>query len=230
MQGARTWFVLILLAVTLPVEGAPSAAGSIERGYSIHRDGSKIGTRTLRITWNGQNLEVVNETNIAVGVLFVTLFKRHENMRELWRGGRLVEFFSQVNNDGEQFKVKGTRTSEGTIRVEGSAGNYIAPKGTLPATYWHEGITKTETLIHVMRGRLQKVSTTRVGPEFLTVGKERVKTTRYRMTGDERVDLWFGDGRLIIRALYHNEDGSKVDIRANDPAGAAADSLGQALD
>lgn len=218
--------LVIVLALVLQTGAAAAANELIDTTFAVYRNGSEVGTRNLRITRNGDSLEVVNETRIAVDVLFITVFEREERLHEVWRDGRLVRFSSRVNNDGERFEVAAVRTEEGTFRVEGVGGTYEAPRGALPATYWHDGIVMTDALIHVMRGTLQHVTTTRVGEARLRVGGEEVKTTRYRMTGDERVDLWFNEEGLIVRALRHGRDGDKIDFRAKSvsdlPSGLSA--------
>lgn len=219
--------VVILLAALLPARPV-AAAGEVlvDTTFTVYRNGSEIGTRNLRIARDGDSLEVVNETRIAVDVLFVTVFKRHERLHEVWRNGRLVRFSSRVDNDGKMFEVEAARNGDGGLRVEGAAGTFEAPEGTLPATYWHAGVAETDTLIHVMRGSLQRVSTARVGEERLLVGEEALKTVRYRMTGDERVDLWFNEEGLIARAVHHGRNGSEIDFRAKSisdlPSGLSA--------
>lgn len=217
MERFATFAFVILLAAT-PHARAAEAEVISDTTFAVYRNGSDIGTRNLRISRNGDGLEVVNETRIAVDVLFITAFRRHERLVEVWRGGRLARFSSRVDNDGERFEVEAVRNGDGTLRVKGKDGAYEAPEGTLPATYWHVGVAMTDTLIHVMRGSLQRVTTARVGEETLEVGGEPMKTVRYRVTGDERVDLWFSEDGLIARAIHHTPGGDEIEFRARKPS------------
>lgn len=220
------WICSGLVSATISVLLAlsPQAlAQSLERDYAVFRGGSEIGTRTLRLVADENGLEVINETSIAVKVIFITAYRREETLREIWRDGRLVRFSGDINNDGEQFEVEAVRQTDGQLRVEGSAGIYMAPPGTLPATWWHDGIVRTDTLIHVMRGKLQHVTSDRVGTETINVAGRDVKTVHHRISGDENVDLWFDDDGIVVRAIYQTEDDNEIEFRATEIRDVPAD-------
>ncbi|MEX2643174.1 MAG: DUF6134 family protein [Acetobacterales bacterium] len=205
-------FVALCLVAAQPQASAANGV-TYERNLEVFRNGKLIGTRQLRISQNGDSLEVINETKIAIEVLFITAFHRTELLREVWRNNRLVEFSSRVNENGDTFEVDVVRNNNGTLQVQGAAGTYNAPGTTLPATYWHRGIVDTDTLTHVMSGELQRVETSLVKKEVLMVNGRPVATTQYRMRGDERVDIWFDDKNVAVNVMYHTDGGDKIEFR-----------------
>lgn len=213
-MNRRTFGILTALCLALWQSHANAASDvTYERNLEVFRNGDLIGTRQLRISQNGDSLEIINETKIAVEVLFITAFRRTELLREIWRDGRLVEFSSRINENGDTSEVKAVRNDNGGLRVQGTAGTYDAPGTTLPATYWHKGIVDTNTLTHVVSGELQRVQTSRVKEEVLMVNGSPVETTLYRMTGDERVDIWFDDKNLAVNVVYHSRGGDRIEFR-----------------
>ncbi len=210
------WRLLYLIALVATVGGAlDAAADTQERSYVIFRDGSEIGTRELRISRNGDEVVVDIETDIKIKVAFITVFKRHERQREVWRDGQLVEFTSTVDDDGDDYRVVAHRR-DGALEVNGSVRPYRAPDGAMPATYWNQRIVDAPSIIHVKLGRLQDVQTSFVGEETLKINGSDIPVTRYATTGDENLDLWYDHTGTAARVIYKVGDGSEIEFMAVD--------------
>lgn len=207
--------LVVLLGAGVAVPAAAEAV--VERSFSVFRNGEEIGTRDVRIIYNGNSIDVRHVTRIAVKVLFITVYRRIENLREYWVDKELHRFSSDIDNDGDSYSVNVVRGDNGNLRVQRPAGAYEAPKDALPATYWHERIVRAETLIHVMRGRLQRVTSSFVGAEPVRIGESTIQARRWRMTGDERVDLWFDGEGLAVKVIYHTRSGGRIEFLPKSP-------------
>jgi hypothetical protein len=91
---------------------------------------------------------------------------------------------------------------------------HVVPDGIVPATLWNFETVKAGTLLDVMRGRLLKVSTVSSGPDTVDVNGTKVPATRYAITGDEAIDLWYSDDRRLLRALFITDKGSRIEFLA----------------
>jgi hypothetical protein len=203
-----------VLAMTFTGQVSGNLPVPQDRSYAIFRDGSEIGSRELRFSTDGGDLLVDINTSIKIKVAFITVFKRLERQREVWRNGELIEFASTVDDDGDDFRVEAVRKADG-LEVTGSVGTYLAPAGTLPATYWSKDIVDTNTLINVKRGTLQHVDTSFIGDEAIKVDGAQVPTSRFKMTGDENLDLWYDENGTAVRVIFLAEDGSKIEFQSN---------------
>jgi hypothetical protein len=223
VEGDLILLKLFLALLTGASVAAPASAseGVVERSFTVIRNGEEIGTRDARIVHNGNSVDVLNVTRIQVKVLFITVYRRQENLSELWIDDQLHRFSSQIDNNGDSYSLNVVRTENGKLHVDRPAGAYEAPKNALPATFWHERVVRTNALIHVMRGRLQQVKSTFVGTEPIKIGESTIEARRYRMTGDERVDLWFDGKGLAVKVTYYNRNGGTIDFLAKDNIGAA---------
>ncbi|MCP4329826.1 MAG: hypothetical protein GY791_15470 [Alphaproteobacteria bacterium] len=206
--------VLILVALMLATSGAARGDPDSppDQSFDIVREGSTIGLRTTRFQHDGDDLVVETETQIKVKIAFVTVYKRSEHQREVWRDGQLIDFTSSVDDDGDKYRVTASRQANG-LEVQGETGAYIAPEGTLPLTMWNPATATAANLIDIKRGGLLEVATEPKGSEQLNVNGIGVSAARHAMTGDEEIDLWYdADGNMVL-VRTEARDGSMIEIR-----------------
>jgi len=186
-----------------------------DQSYGIYRDGSRIGSRTTRFRHDGQDLVVETATDIKVKLVFITAYSRTERQKEVWREGRLVTMTSMINDDGDEFRFDLTRGTNG-LEINGKKRRGEIPDDALPATYWNPATVSATALIDIKRGRVLSVETRQQGREPIPVAGVDVLTTKYALTGDRNMTLWYGPEGNLVRLQLIASDGSDIVIRPRE--------------
>ena len=211
----RLFLVAIAAFLMPPTLAHADTSLPADQTWGIFRDGSKIGDRTTTFERNGEDLIVETESNVKVKIAFITVYKRSEKMREVWHDGDLAEFVSEIDDDGDKFRVEATRGADG-LAVNGSVRPYLAPDGTVPATFWNVDIVSAGSLLETKQGKLLDVSTAPVGREPLNVNGTTVFADRYTVDAGQEWDLWYDDEDELILAKFATRDGSVIEFRKRD--------------
>ncbi len=204
------------LAAMILVAGVAAALAAVapaDLAFSVWREGSGIGSRTVTFAEDNGLLIVKTEVDIAVKVAFITAYRRTETLQEEWKDGRLMRFQGRIDDDGDVYTLRIER-EDGGLLVSGTGEPYLAPSDALPATYWNRATIETDHLIDVKEGALLSVSAVEDGRDTVTLDGRSVPAFRYRLTGDEQADLWYGQDGVLLRFRTKVRDGSTVEFRA----------------
>jgi hypothetical protein len=182
-----------------------------EARYAVrHETYGRIGEITRRFRCEGERLVVESATEVRVKFLLFTAYRRTGRQHEVWDGDRLIDFASEVTEDGEVFRTRARREGE-RLLIEGVEGALEAPPDTVSNDPWNDVILARELIFGARTGKLFKVRSEALGEEPLTIDGEPVPATRYRMTGDDPRDLWYdANGRLLQSRI--ERDGGAVTI------------------
>lgn len=158
--------------------------------FAVTRDGAPFGTHQVSFRREGDRLIVETEIAFKVKIAFVTLFRYTMSAREEWRGQELQRFESKTDSDGKPYFVRIERTDEG-LKVESSSGNYIAPPGVMPFTYWNNALVSQAQVINPERGRLEPLTVERLGEETVMIGAKPVGVEKVRLSTNNDYDLLY---------------------------------------
>ena len=86
---------------------------------------SSIGEHRVAFRTDGDRLVVDTHIDIAVRVLFFTVFRLKHNAQEIWQAGRLVSVTSTTDRDGTRLQVSGNAVADG-FRIVGEDGTFLA--------------------------------------------------------------------------------------------------------
>jgi len=220
----QTGLLACLLAVTaasiaLPLTAATPPVRQI--AFAILKDSDPIGQHSVTFERRGEELLVDIAIDIQIRFAFLTLFRyRHEN-REVWRGGQLVSLDTWTDDDGTDYRVRARSTPAG-LRVEGSGGTFVAPKGIIPTSYWNPATIEQTRLLDTQSGRLLEVTIQSFDEEAMSVGSGKIPVRKYAVTGDLNLDVWYTPRGEWTKIAFQAR-GSTIDYA---PAAAWAQSLG----
>lgn len=165
--------LLLALAATVPATAAAQlqmAALPLDpMQFKVTRNGEPLGTHRVSFSREGDSLIVDIAIRFEVRLAFITVFRYQHDAREVWRDGRLVAFDSLTDDDGDRFQVAARATPEG-LRVAGTGGEYLAPTGTVPSSYWHYGMIRHTRVLDSQSGRMIDLVATPAGAREETVG------------------------------------------------------------
>ena len=86
---------------------------------------SSIGEHRVAFRMDGDRLVVDTHIDIAVRVLFFTVFRLKHDAQEIWRSGRLVSVTSTTDRDGTRLRATGNAVADG-FRIVGEDGPFLA--------------------------------------------------------------------------------------------------------
>jgi len=169
--------------------------------FAILMDGSEVGRHT--ISFERQNGELHVRIAIDIEVTFgpITFYRYSHRNHEVWKDGKLVYLETQTNDDGTKYRVLAKAGPDG-LEVDGAGGTFTAPAGILPTSYWQPATQEQTQLLDTQRGRLIEVETSRLGTEQITLPGGALEAKQYKMTGDLKLQLWYGTGGELLKIAF----------------------------
>lgn len=193
-------------AAALPLFGSPAHAGA-----PVPRDirfialwqGSPVGEHHVIFRMEGDRLTVTTRIDIAVKVLFFTVFRLKHFAREVWHGGRLESVESTTDYDGALMEVSGSATEQG-FRIVGSEGPYLADGHLMTSnSLWDIRIVRETRLIDVQHGGEIGLFSKPLGDTQLGLQQEAAgQASQYHLITPHYAGRVFYDGdQRWVRAL-----------------------------
>ncbi|WP_022728181.1 DUF6134 family protein [Fodinicurvata sediminis] len=189
--GARRWggLALMLTLVVAPVFAAIPEENTLD--FQVRRDGNDIGTHSLRFEEHGEELHVFVEIELEVNLAFIPVYSYSHRNHEVWQDGKLVSLSSETDDDGTQYQVEVQATDDGLQVNSSEEGEFTAPADMLTTSYWNPDAMERERLLDTQFGRIVELQVDEQGRENLDTQEGSVEATRYSVTGDLNLDIWY---------------------------------------
>jgi Family of unknown function (DUF6134) len=211
--------IMRTIALTLAVFGlavTPSAVGSpaakIHRVFDINRSGDKIGTETIDIEQQDDTITAKSKTNVSVKILFVEAYRYESSTNEVWKGGQLVSFKSQTNDNGTQHQVKVTAMPD-KVSMDADGKHSDLPKTVVPVSLWRKETVRETDAFEPDTGNRVSLKVSDLGPDSVTVNGVTHQAHHYKIAdtlkGSYVRELWY-DGDLLVRTKVIGSDNSVV--------------------
>lgn len=113
--------------------GARAAPSAI--AFKVMRQGTQVGTHTVRFREEGDLLRARTELRIQVRLAGFTVFRFTQDTEEAWRGSRLVSLDSRADRNGRPGTCQAVAEAGG-IRLRGTQGEALLPANAAPLTWW----------------------------------------------------------------------------------------------
>lgn len=211
MTPRRAFLALAAVPLVLgAADNAPPAPSAMRLEYVIKRNGDPIGSHVITFTREDGDLLVDTRIEVAVRILFVTVYRYRKFARETWRGGRVVAYRADTDDDGDTITGRVISGPEGLV-AEGPKGKTVAPFGTMISGYWNMATVKQTALIDSEDVTLVPIKVLGGEAAAITIGDRRFETRRYRITGALARELWYGADGLLVKMRAIGSDGSVID-------------------
>lgn len=197
--------------------------------YAIYRGGQQIGQHTITFANKGSTKVVTVDCEAEVKALGVTAYRFSHHSREEWDGDQLQSLRAKTDDNGQLFTVAAERR-DGKLVVERTApaatptaaladqgyrrpdvSRQVVPGDLLTTNGWNFGQVKQTSLLNTQTGKVSQVQVTPAGQETVQMPSGSVSTTRYRYTGDLKMDQWFDDKGRWIKGTFTAFDGSPIE-------------------
>jgi hypothetical protein len=197
--------------------------------FTVYRNGKEIGHHTISFQNEGAKRLVTVSVDLAVKALGVTAYRYAHSAQEVWNGTSLQTLESRTDDNGTKYFVRVQRDSKGLMverevvpPLSGTAndqglqvaetGRELLPATMLPTSNWNMGQLGQSVLLNTQYGTPSHTKITAIGRERVkTTSGATVEATRYRYTGDLRMDQWFDDKGRWVKAAFPAFDGSTIE-------------------
>jgi hypothetical protein len=150
--------------------------------FTVMRGRSKIGMHTVEFRPRPAGLAVHTVIDLAVRVVFITVFRYQHECEDLWASGRLVSLRSRTNEDGKRYAVEAMAEPDG-IRVVGPGGPLLVGSRLLTSnSLWDPLLVDQQRLIDAQHGGEVGLVVHRRGTESLMLaGTEPIVAHRFQI-------------------------------------------------
>jgi Family of unknown function (DUF6134) len=185
----------------LPAVRAYAAARRDLRFRALWR-GSSIGEHRVAFKTDGDRLVVDTHIDIAVRILFFTVFRLKHDAQEIWQSDRLVSVTSTTDRDGTRLRVTGNAVADG-FRIVGLDGPFLAAADLLTTNaLWDSRIVHEQRLIDIQYGGEIGLVAKLLGDEQVDTPQGPVRASRYQMITPHYAGSVFYDGdQRWVKAL-----------------------------
>jgi hypothetical protein len=181
----------------------------------ILRDGDPIGTSVTEFSRDGDRLTVRTHMQIAVTMLYVTVYRFDSTVEEHWINGQLVAMHSRADDDGTRKAVDMQSSGPAapdlmSVTYNGAAKTVGA--GVMPTSFWNPQSMHESRFIDPLDGDTFDATVTSRQPDTVRIGDRNVQASRFEMSND--VDVWYApDGQLLKIEFVVHEDGSIITVQ-----------------
>ena len=223
-------FVFLILAASTTA----SAAGDFPYGrtlaFTVYRNGKEIGQHTISFQGEGARRQATVSVDLTVKTLGITAYRYVHHAQEVWEGNSFQALESRTDDNGTKYFVRVQRDSKGLVVdrevVPALAGTTtqdqglqaaetsreLLPASMLPTSNWNFGQVGQSVLLNTQYGTPSRTRIANLGRERVkTTSGAAVEATRYRYTGDLRMDQWFDDRGRWVKAAFPAFDGSLIE-------------------
>src|SRR5262245_62816726 len=187
-RGRRWAAALVLIALC----GAPARAADPQtREYAVFVAGKPVGEVHMTIKRQEDGTFTVNcDTDIHVNML-IGKYKYVFRGQEEWKGGRLVKFASNTDDNGKRFIVSGAAEAKG-VRVKVNNAEKMVKSEVWLTTYWMLPDPKLRdkelTLLDADTGKELSARMKYVATEKRQIGGKEATLNHYRLSGKVNMD------------------------------------------
>ena len=221
---------VLSLALALALSVAASAGELPAKGlldFAVIRDGEVIGHHRVAFLQEGPTTTMAVEAKIEISLLGITLYRFLHNGREIWRAGRLVDFHTKTNDDGDRLMVEAQRNGAGDFDVRYTGKAQVVPGISIPSSLWRLGILEArveDRLLHTITGELLPMKVTGLGRRQVETADGLITAEGYFVDArpDFHRELWYDEAGLLAAAALTAADGSPVRLVRQSPVTARA--------
>ncbi len=213
MKRAVIRSILTALLLFAPQWVQAATPGVPETGilnFVVRRNGDVIGHHIMRFAEPAPGHVALDvQTDIAVKMLFVTVYSFAHTGHEEWKAGRLWQLDTQTNDDGTAHRLKvDARDSGLNIAADGRA--LTLPVAPYTGSLWNPGSVSAPVLLNTLDGNLMAIRANNLGQEIVTGPRGPAQAQHWHIDGDLKRDVWYDGQGVMVKLSFAAKDGSTV--------------------
>ena len=209
----RTFFLAagVLAAVAAAASPAPaeSQAQTTTLNFAVLRNGTPIGTSTVRLRHQGEETVAEIATHIQVKFGYFTLYRFDQTETERWAVGKLLALNSQTDDNGTLHKVEVARSGD-SLSIEADGKRREVDGGVVPASLWNPLLLGRRLALNPQDGTISPLSVVDRGHEQLVLQGRQTTARHYSVKTSFPQDVWYDERNRLIRVELSASDGSQI--------------------
>lgn len=188
MRSLLSIFLIAVLASTTSVAGAEV---SREFAFRVSLDDKEVGSQYFRLNEKDGKLQMETEADLAVKMLFVTVYRYLHRNVETWEDGCLTGIESSTRVNGKKLAVNGERQDD-YFEVRASGEGARLPECVMSFAYWDPRFLEQPRLLNSQSGEYVPITVSEPVSDERIVRGETEPARRYHLTaGDIDLQLWY---------------------------------------
>jgi len=221
--------LLLLTASAMAAEEVPAWPGRVGAYvFQVTRDGKPIGTQTVTVKQDGETVTVTTESQIAVKMLGIVVYRLHQVLTDTYRNGELVALSTETKDPDGLRTGSITRSGNRWTGKNGKQGRDFECACTTSSTMFHRDGLKGPQMIEITKGAARDIVIEDRGTEMLDLPEGRIETRHFAVTGEIEREVWYDPAGNLVAARQEGSDGSDIrqyllsDPQATRPTGDEA--------
>ena len=200
MTLIRFFFIIVLLiAGTAYAQSASAQSQTFD--FKIYRGSGEIGTHVVKVVEEGNRTTTEVDINLKVKVAFITLYTYEHRATEIREDGKLISLSSKTDDNGTKYWTEAIREGD-EIKSKSNEGEFTLPGHVIPTTYWSYQTASQSEFLDSQTGQLWQLQIEKMGVENVTTLGGEIKATRYQMSGDQNLDIWYTDEGNWVKLAF----------------------------
>lgn len=199
------------LAASAIMLALPALAGADSHlvRFLVTRNGSPIGTNSIRVGHDGADTTLEMITHVKVGFAFLTFYKFDQTENERWSDGRLLALDSITDDNGTIHKETAT-ARDGALLIECNGKTLRSPATTIPFNLWNSGLVAHNVALDTRYGSMETLKVTDRGEENVIVQGHAKRAHHYEILTSFPEDVWYDDDGELVQVEMTAMDGSTI--------------------
>ncbi len=190
----------------------PIAAYGDQIVFDVYRKGSQVGTHEMTFRREGDDIIAETRFEVSIKVLIVPVYSYLYTSTERWRDGKLVALNANTNDNGDVSTLS-VKHENGTLRLSGTGGEYIALGGLYPTTHWNSGVKGSTQVINTITGKINDVELQRRDTTPISTKFGNITATHYAYQGDLTTEVWYDDHGKWVKMRFPGKDGVMIEYK-----------------
>ena len=179
-----------------------SVADGATINFDVLRGGSPFGSHKLNFSSDGAgDVTVTTDVDLKVKIGPITAYRYELDSIEQWSDGRLVALNSRTNSNGKKKRVDVRRVGSG-LDVDATGFEGIVDAAMIPSSHWNLLQMYGDQMLSTETGEVLDINVEQLGREIVVVGGAALEATRYRLSSELAVDLWYDDQSRWVKMLF----------------------------
>jgi hypothetical protein len=214
----KTHCILLIAATLLPLAVRAGIDASLEQAapsvtsvnFAVMRNGTQIGTNSIRLARDGLHTTIQMVTHIKVGIAFITLYRFDQTENERWAGGRLLAMNATTDDNGTVHRASAA-AHDGRIVVQCDGKVSATPPSTIvPFNLWDPALVAQSIALDTRNGDLEPIRVADLGEARVVVQGRVRRAHHYQIVAPFPQDVWYDDNGELVRVELKGADGSTI--------------------
>ena len=178
--------------------------------FDVLRNGRPAGEHTVRFAYGESGVSVDSTFELAVDLLFVTVFRYQYRSLAWWQDGQLHSITTTVNDNGSSVVLSAVR-DDARLTIQSGGAKYSVEAPVYPTNHWNAEVITQKRVLNTLTGNINDVKIKAAGEEAVETERGTIPAIRYVYTGDLQTEVWYDAIGRWVKMRFEARDGSTIE-------------------